>query len=107
MSRQDSLEPTDRDVPDRGPAPFAPDFVGDAVNVARGSIDAGSGGALVAAIALAAVLGALDLLTACARPSPAPMAAAATPAFEPLAAALVKLPIREAPPRSAQASAAM
>ncbi len=83
MWKQESMKPTDRDGPDRGPAPFAPDFAGDAISVARGSIGSGSGGALVAAIALAAILGAGGLLSASARPSPAPTVTAAAPAFEP------------------------
>jgi len=83
MSRHESIALTDRDSPDRGPAPLAPDFVSDVVNVARGSIGEASAGGLVAAIAVAAVLGATVMLTGISRPSPLPIASASPAAFDP------------------------
>jgi hypothetical protein len=83
VSPQPSLESTDREGPDRGAAPFAPDFISDAVNLARGSIGLPSGGTWVAAVALTAVLSAVTLLAFSSRPSPVPTARAAPPAFDP------------------------
>jgi hypothetical protein len=75
VSPASSLQPTDRELPDRGAAPFAPDFVADAIDLTRGSIGLrGSGGGFVAATALTAVLSAVTLLATAAHVSPAPTA---------------------------------
>jgi hypothetical protein len=66
-----SPQPTERELADRGAAPFAPDFVADAADVARGSIGLPSGGRFVAAIALTSLLGAVTMLAAGPLPSPA------------------------------------
>jgi hypothetical protein len=82
MSSTESTAPADRDVPDRGPAPLAPEFVSDAVNVAREPIGEPGGAGLAAAIALTAILGA-TVLADPVRPSPPPSVAASAAAFEP------------------------
>jgi hypothetical protein len=83
VSPPSSPQPTDRELPDRGAPPFAPDFVADAVNLARGPIGMLCGGGFVAAIALTAVLGAVTMLAAGSNPSPAPTARTAPQTFDP------------------------
>lgn len=92
-------------------AGVAPDFVADAIDTSRGDIGHGSGGRLVAAIALAGVVGAIVMLVSTVRPDPSTPPPAAVAAFDPsrfiLNALLVPaldgdaVPLRWADPRTA------
>jgi hypothetical protein len=83
VSPPSSPQPIDRERPDRGAAPFAPDFVADAIDPTRGSIGLRGGGGYVAASALTAVLSAVTLLAAASHLSPAPTPRAVPQAVDP------------------------